>query len=128
MSDRIYFDSKALDDALLSRWVNTDIIKESTMYVESLAESLGVSAVQIATPTPYKISRLAQLFTYMTTAQRKSLFAKGAEADNDSFALKYNMYRQLLKDCESSITALTFTNGVSAKKRRFPMTVSMSRN
>ena len=64
----------------------------------------------------------------MTTAQRKASFSKGGDADKDSFALKYEMYRQLLKDCEAGLTAETFTNGVQAKKRRFPMTMGLSRS
>ena len=125
---RVYFDSKKLDDALLKTYVTENIIKESSEYVESFALSLGVAAKYIATPTPYRISRFAELFSYMTTAQRKASFSKGGDADKDSFALKYEMYRQLLKDCEAGLTAETFTNGVQAKKRRFPMTMGLSRS
>lgn len=128
MSDRVYFDKSKLDDALLKTYITADIIAESTEYVESFALSLGISPEQIATPTPYKVSRYAELFAYMTTAQKKATFSVGKDANNDSFSLKYSMYKQLLNDCEKSLTADTFTNGIQAKKRRFPLSIRMSRS
>jgi hypothetical protein len=128
MADRVYFDIKNLDDALLRTYVTPFIIAESTQNVESLALSFGVSPQQIVTPTPYKISDYAKIFAYMRAAQSKAMFSSGEKADNDSFSLKYTMYRQQLKDREASITKLTFTNGVQAKKRKFPLTMPMERN
>lgn len=125
---RVYFDTTKLDDQLLKTYVKEPIVHESSNYVESFALTLGVTSNMIAVPTPYIISRFAQLFAYMTVAQRQSLFSKGGNADNDSFALKYRMYRALLKDCEAGLTKNSFTNGVSAKKRKFPMTMTMLRN
>lgn len=127
MSDRIYFDKTKLDDALLKSYITADNIAESTEYVESFALSLGVTPEQITIPTPYRVSRFAELFAYMTTAQKKAVFSVGKDANNDSFSLKYTMYKQLLNDCERSLTADTFTNGVQAKKRRFPLSIRMSR-
>lgn len=126
MAVRLYFDLKTLDDSLLKTYVNQEIAQEASQYVESFALSLGVN--KIADPTPYRIKRFAELYAYMTTAQRKATFSKGGTADKDSFALKYEMYRQLLKDCEASLTAESFTDGQVAKKRKFPMTMSLSRN
>ena len=125
---RLYFDIKDLDDNLLTKYVKEPILKDTAYYVESFALTLGVTASNIALPTPYIVSRFAQLYAYMTTAQRMSTFSKGGSADNDSFALKYNMYRQLLKDCEARLTAYSFTNGQSAKKRKFPLTMEVLRN
>jgi hypothetical protein len=125
---RLYFDIKDLDDNLLTKYVKEPILKDTAYYVESFALTLGVTASNIALPTPYIVSRFAQLYAYMTTAQRMSTFSKGGSADNDSFALKYNMYRQLLKDCEARLTADSFTNGQSAKKRKFPLTMEVLRN
>ena len=127
-SYRVYFDKTKLDDALLKSYILEPDIHEASNYVENFALSLGVTANNIASPTPYIISRFAQLFCYMTVAQRKSTFSTGGSADKDSFALKYQMYRQLLKDCESSLTDISFTNGVQAKKRRFPLTMTMLRD
>ena len=124
---RVYLDVKSLDDALLKTYVSPAIIAESTEYVESFALSLNIGAQYIATPTPYRISRMAELFCYMTAAQKKASFSTGQKADNDAFSLKYEMYKQLLADTEKSITALTFTNGVEAKKRRFPRSIGLSR-
>ena len=125
---KLYFEIKELDDSLLKTYVKEPILIDTASYVESFALTLGVTADKIATPTPYIISRFAQLYAYMTTAQRMATFSKGGSADNDSFALKYQMYRQLLKDCEARLTAESFTNGQSAKKRKFPMTMEMLRN
>lgn len=125
---RVYLDVTKLDDVLLMKLVTQDVIYDSSRYVESLALSLGVTANLIANPTPYSVGRLAELFVYMTVCQLKSSFTNANKADNDAYALKYNMYRQLLKDCEKQITALTFTNGVQAKKRTFPCSMSMLRN
>lgn len=127
VTPRVYLDVKSLDDLLLKQWVTPAIIAESTEYVESFAISLGVDVSTIATPTPYTIARMAELFCYMTAAQKKATFTTGKDAGNDSFALKYEMYRQLLANTEKSITALTFTNGVKAKPRRFPRSISISR-
>ena len=125
---RVYFDIKTLDDTLLKSWVTAPIIAESTEYVESFALSLGVDAKYIATPTPYKIARLAEIFAYMTAAQKKATFSTGQAVDKDAYALKYDMYKQLLSDTEKSITALTFTNGIQAKKRRYPRSIELLRN
>ena len=127
-SYRLYFELKDLDDNLLKIYVKEPILIDTANYVESFALTSGVTADKIALPTPYIVSRFAQLYAYMTTAQRMSTFSKGGSADNDSYALKYNMYRQLLKDCEARLTANSFTNGQSAKKRKFPMTIEMQRN
>lgn len=124
---RIYFDTTSLDDALLKSYVTPGIVEESSNYVESVALSYGVSKDMIATPTPYMVSRLATLFSYMTAAHRKAQFSIGKSADNDSFALKFKLYKELLDDLLSMLTAETFTNGVSAKKRSFPSTIPISR-
>lgn len=125
---RAYFDVKKLDDRLLAQYVKENIVQETSRYVEAFALTLGVQKTQIATPTPYLIGRFAELYAYVTVAQRQATFSKGGSADNDSFALKFEMYRKLLKDCEASLTAESFTNGISAKKRKFPITMQMYRN
>lgn len=125
---REYFNVKMLDDALLRTYVTPEIVRESSQYVEAVAYSLGVEKERIATPTPYMVSRLGMIFAYMTSAQRKATFAKGEKVDNDSFALKYKLYRELLNDLLKQITANTFTNGKIAKKRSFPFTAPISRN
>ena len=125
---RVYFDVKTLDDQLLKTYIKEPIIHEATNYVESFALSIGVTPNMIAVPTPYIISRFAQLFAYMTVAQRQATFSLGGKVDNDSFALKYQMYKQLLKDCEARLTVNSFTNGVQAKKRKFPLTMQMLRD
>ena len=125
---RIYFNTKMLDDALLARYVTPNIIRESSQYVESVAHSFGVSASSIATPTPFMVSQLALFWAYMTAAWRKSSFSVGKSADSDSFALKYKLFYTMLNDLLDRITADTFTNGQSARKRNFPSTLSISRN
>lgn len=129
---RTYFDPKLLQtktgDSLLKSYVTPDIIKESTDYVEALALSLGVSANQIVIPTPYKIQKIALFYAYVLTALYKAQMSKGKDADLDSFALKYKYYKQLLDQFEKSITPDTFTDGVQAKKRTFPITVPVLRN
>ena len=125
---RIYFNSKMLDDALLKTYVTPQIIEESSKYVESVALSLGVPASSIADPTPFMVSQLGLFWAYMTAAWRKAQFSVGKSADSDSFALKYRLFKELLDELVSQLTPETFTNGVKARKRTFPATLSISRN
>lgn len=124
---RVYFDVRTLDDALLKSYVTPQIVSESTKYVEAVAMSYGVLPTDIATPTPFLVERVAMLYSYMTAAQRKATFSKGNSVDNDSFALKFQMYKGLLNDVLSMLTADSFTNGMQAKKRRFPVTMRLER-
>ena len=124
---RVYFDVRTLDDALLKSYVTSQIVAESTKYVEAVAMSYGVLPTDIATPTPFLVERVAMLYSYMTAAQRKATFSKGYSVDNDSFALKFQMYKGLLNDVFSMLTADSFTNGMQAKKRRFPVTMRLER-
>lgn len=124
---RVYFDVRTLDDALLKSYVTPQIVAESTKYVEAVAMSYGVLPTNIATPTPFLVERVAMLYSYMTAAQRKATFSKGNSVDNDSFALKFQMYKGLLNDVLSMLTADSFTNGMQAKKRRFPVTMRLER-
>ena len=127
---RVYFDPNTLDDALLKSYVatNENLIKEANEYVEAVALGLGVQSQYIYEPTPLLVRNLGVYYVYMTCAQRKSLFAKGGDADNDSFALKFKLYKGLLDSLLNMLTANTFTNGVQARKRCFPASLSMSRN
>ena len=124
---RVYFDVRTLDDALLKSYVTPQIVAESTKYVEAVAMSYGVLPTEIATPTPFLVERVAMLYSYMTAAQRKATFSKGNSVDNDSFALKFQMYKGLLNDVLSMLTVDSFTNGMQAKKRRFPVTMRLER-
>lgn len=124
---RVYFDVRTLDDALLKSYVTPQIVAESTKYVEAVAMSYGVLPTDIATPTPFLVERVAMLYSYMTAAQRKATFSKGNSVDNDSFALKFQMYKGLLNDVLSMLTADSFTNGMQAKKRKFPVTMRLER-
>lgn len=129
---RAYFDPSLLKtptgDSLLKTYVTPAIIKESSDYVEALALSFGVTPNQIAIPTPYKISKIALFYAYILTALYKAQMSVGKDADEDSFALKYKYYKHLLDQFESGITAETFTDGIQAKKRTFPMVVPIARN
>lgn len=127
VESRVYFDVRTLDDALLKSYVTPQIVAESTKYVEAVAMSYGVLPTDIATPTPFLVERVAMLYSYMTAAQRKATFSKGNSVDNDSFALKFQMYKGLLNDVLSMLTADSFTNGIQAKKRRFPVTMRLER-
>ena len=124
---RVYFDVRTLDDALLKSYVTPQIVAESTKYVEAVAMSYGVLPTDIATPTPFLVERVAMLYSYMTAAQRKATFSKGNSVDNDSFALKFQMYKGLLNDVLSMLTGDSFTNGMQANKRRFPVTMRLER-
>lgn len=125
---RVYFNAKTLDDALLKSYVTPQIVQESSQYVESVALSFGVSTEQIATPTPFMVSQLGLFWAYMTAAWRKAQFSKGDSAENDSFYLKFRLYKEMLDALLSQLTVETFTGGTSAKKRKFPATMSISRN
>lgn len=125
---RKYFDPRTLDDALLRTYVTPAIVYEASQFVEATALSYNVLPNMIKSPTPYIIERLATLYAYKTAAQRKATFSKGHSADEDSFALKYRMYKELLDDLLSKINASSFTDGDLARKRKFPATMSIARN
>ena len=125
---RIYFDVKMLDDALLAKYVTPKIVEESSQYVEATAKSFGVSPEAIATPTPFMVSQLALFWAYMTTAWRKASMSLGKSADNDSFALKFRIFKELLDDLLAKLTAESFTDGKPARKRTFPSTMEISRS
>ena len=128
MINREYFNRINLDDALLKTYVTEEIIEESSKYIESLALTFNILPSEIANPTPYPISRLAQTFAYMTAAQRKATFSVGKDANNDSFSLKYKLYKSLLDELEGKITADSFKDGNSARRRKFPNTLVLYRN
>ena len=128
MINREYFNRINLDDALLKTYVTEEIIEESSKYIESSALTFNILPSEIANPTPYPISRLAQTFAYMTAAQRKATFSVGKDANNDSFSLKYKLYKSLLDELEGKITADSFKDGNSAKRRKFPSTLALYRN
>ena len=128
MINREYFNRRNLDDALLKTYVTEEIIEESSKYIESLALTFNILPSEIANPTPYPISRLAQTFAYMTAAQRKATFSVGKDANNDSFSLKYKLYKSLLDELEGKITADSFKDGNGAKRRKFPSTFALYRN
>lgn len=125
---RVYFNTKMLDDALLKTYVTPRIIRDSSSYVESIAMSYGVEPEQIATPTPFLVSQLGMFWAYMTAAWGKAQFSLGKSADNDSFALKYKLFKELLDDLLKQLSADTFTNGKKLKKRTFPAIIPISRN
>lgn len=125
---RVYFNTKMLDDALLKSYVTPRIIRDSSSYVESIAMSYGVEPEQIATPTPFLVSQLGMFWAYMTVAWGKAQFSLGKSVDNDSFALKYKLFKELLDDLLKQLSADTFTNGKKLKKRTFPAIMPISRN
>lgn len=125
---RKYFDPKALDDALLRTYVTPAIVYEASQFVEATALSYNVLPNMIKDPTPYIVERLATLYAYKTASQRKATFSKGHSADEDSFALKYRMYKELLDDLLSKINYWSFTEGDLARKRKFPATLRIARN
>lgn len=125
---RVYYDATTLSDALLKTYVTKDIIKESSEYIESLAINHGVSPSSIATPTPYIVKMIAIYYSYMKAAWLRTVYSVGKETDKDSFRLKWEMYKQALEELLDQLNAESFTNGVSAKKRKFPSVMGLVRN
>lgn len=128
MVSRIYFNTKMLDDALLKSYVTPQIVEDSSRYVEAIALSFGLQPSEIANPTPFMVSQLGLFWAYMTAAWRRTQFSKGDKAEDDSFYLKFRLYKDLLDGLLSQLTVETFTGGTAAKKRKFPSTISISRN
>lgn len=125
---RVYYNVSTLTDALLKTYVTPDIVKESSDYIESIARNYKVSAYQIAQPTPYIVQMLATYYAYMKAAWLRTVYSVGKETDKDSFRLKYEMYKAALDDLLKQINAESFTNGVTAKKRKFPSVMGLARN
>lgn len=127
-SYRVYYDANTLSDALLKTYVTQDLIKESSEYIESLARNYGVSPSSIATPTPYIVKMVAIYYTYMKAAWLRTVYSVGKETDKDSFRLKWEMYKNALDELLDQLNAESFTNGTSAKKRKFPSVMGLARN
>ena len=125
---RVYYDVTTLSDALLKTYVTPDIVKESSEYIEMLAKSFGVSPEAIKIPTPYIVKMVATYYSYMKAAWLRTVYSVGKETDKDSFRLKYEMYKQALDDLISQLNADSFTDGSTAKKRKFPATMGLARN
>ena len=125
---RVYYNSATLSDTLLKTYVTPDIIKESSDYVESLARNYGVAPSNIAEPTPYIISMIAIYYAYMKAAWLRTVYSLGKETDKDSFRLKYEMYKQALDELLAQLSSDSFTNGTSARKRKFPAVMGLARN
>ncbi|WP_110955208.1 hypothetical protein [Anaerosinus massiliensis] len=125
---RIYFDKNLIDDELLKECVTPTHIAKSTAYVEDLANSLGVGAGSIVEPAPFKIQQLAEAYALMEAAKKQSMMnTSGTVEGADAYELKRRVYAAEVDDLTDQITADTFTGGKSAKKRAFPMSVSVYR-
>ena len=125
---RVYYDATTLSDALLKTYVTKDIIKESSEYIESLAINHGVSPNSIATPTPYIVKMIAVYYSYMKAAWLRTVYSVGKETDKDSFRLKWEMYKEALDELLAQLNASSFTDGTSARKRKFPAVLGLARN
>lgn len=125
---RIYFDKDLIDDEMLKDCVTDKHIQKSSAYVEDLAESLGVGVDSIIEPTPFKIQELAEAYALMETAKKQSMMnTSGTVEGADAYELKRRVYAAEVDNLTDQITADTFTGGKSAKKRTFPMSVSVYR-
>ena len=125
---RVYYDATIMSDALLKTYVTQDLIKESSEYVESLARNYGVAPSSISTPTPYIVKMIAIYYTYMKTAWLRTVYSIGKETDKDSFRLKWEMYKNALDELLEQLNANSFTDGTSARKRKFPSVLGLARN
>lgn len=125
---RIYFPVELLDDDLLTELVTAKTVMKSSGYVEDLARSHGVEPEKIAEPTPYTIERIAEVFVYRETALKRTHGNAAKDDDSiDEYERKRQMYQKEL-ECElAKVTAETFTGGVSARERAFPMSVPLYR-
>jgi hypothetical protein len=125
---RAYYNKATLTDALLKTYVTEDLVKESSEYVESLARNYGVAPENIADPTPYIVKMIAIYYSYMKAAWLRTVYSLGKETDKDSFRLKWEMYKQALDELLAQLNASSFTNGTSARKRKFPAVLGLARN
>lgn len=125
---RVYYNVATLSDTLLKTYVTPDLVKESSDYIESLARNYGVDPSKIAEPTPYIITMIATYYVYMKAAWLRTVYSLGKETDKDSFRLKWEMYKQALEELLDQLNADSFTNGTSARKRKFPSVLGLARN
>jgi hypothetical protein len=71
---------------------------------------------------------VAIYYTYMKAAWLRTVYSVGKETDKDSFRLKWEMYKNALDELLDQLNAESFTNGTSAKKRKFPSVMGLARN
>jgi hypothetical protein len=134
MSDRVYFDTTLIDDSMLKSVVSATHIKKSTNYIEDLAASLGVAIEKILSPTPFKIAELAEAYTLMEAAKKKSMMNTNGQIEGaDAFELKRRVYASQVDTLTNQITAVTFTgplldvNGNAAVNLSFPISMTVRR-
>ena len=128
-SNRVYFDPNDMHDILLARKVTPEIILQSTIFIEDTAGNYGVTPDRIADPTPYKISKLAMYYAYMTAALESSYMGSNGSQDGaDAYELKRRVYAGMVASLLGEITADTFTNGQSSVPNSFPMSIPYYRS
>lgn len=125
---RIYFDADSIDDEMLKGSVTEKQIYKASQYIEDFAESLNVDPADILDPTPFKVAELAEAYALHETAKKQSMMnTSGAVEGADAFELKRRVYADEVSRLEAQITADTFTGGLSATRRKFPMSVKVYR-
>lgn len=125
---RVYFDVLLIDDSLLTELVTVPIILKSSRYIEDLAASYGVSSSNISNPTPYLIERIAELYTLREAAMKRTHGNENGDGDGaDNWERKRQIYNKELQRLLEQLTSDTFTGGLRAKKRCFPMSVTFYR-
>lgn len=125
---RAYFDTANIDDEMLRDCVSEEHIRRSSAYIEDVAESMGVTPERILRPTPFKIQRLAEAYALMETAKKQSMMNTNSSVEGaDAYELKRRVYAAEVERLEGQITADTFTGGLSARRRAFPMSVPLYR-
>lgn len=122
MSIRYYCTADDNFDTLIK--ITDENIEEATRYVESLAASLGVTA--IVSPTPYEVKMLALNYA----CARRALYLSGksprSAIDGDAYQAKYKMYVAEAAKWESRLTA-ELLSGTSATRRTL-MSIPMFRS
>lgn len=127
---RVYYNVRLLDDSLLTELVTVPIVVKSSRYIEDLAAAYGVAAESIKEPTPYLIERIAELYTLREAAMKRSHgngYRNDDEDGADSWERKRQIYDNELERLLKQLTAETFTGGLRAESRVFPMSVELCR-
>lgn len=126
---KVYFDLTVIEgESLLKTVVGISHIEKSTRYIENLAISLGVKVDEITNPIPMKIQELAECYTFMEAAKKKSkMNASGSSEGADAYELKRRVYAAEVDKLTKEITANDFLANKSSTAWEFPFTMPLYR-
>ena len=119
-------------DDLLGNSVTEEVIEEAQEYLFQIARSMNINA-DLVMPT-YTVKRFITMYVFKELCMRKSYvgtrnttYGKSSSEDADSYALKYEFYKNELTLLERSLTEVALTGTSSDNKTGGYRTIAIHR-